>query len=344
MSDDQGENFGLSASSVTSDEDTSDDEILEFKDDGIDYAKLWDEQSTKPKSAELQDIKMDNSLKEELKIFTLNKDLKEFTPADDAYLEKLGIVHELETVIKSGEYKKFIKQQEISQPEPAPAKVNSPPVIASIVTPPHNQTSEAAPEDEDNAIQNLLDDTRFLTQFDDEINDFTETAVEEKKKMTKQGKAEKQKDYPCSYCKAEFSSLNDLQLHMDSSCTIESDSESNKKSEEKRVVAVPCVSAPMVVTQSRVPTGQHTGIVTLPGGQPVLANAAVSSAGVHHIRHTAPGHNFAGVQTRPPLAGGRTVFINEKSGSRISVPSHRVHRVQAGKIFCQFYSKISLSC
>ena len=220
---------------VTSDEDESDDEILEFKDDGIDYVKLWDEQSTKPKSAELQDIKMDNSLLEELKFFTLNKDLKKFTPADDAYLEKLGIVHELETIIKSGEYRKFIKQQEIAQPEPtkadkskvqasvtklskektvlletspsssitkaatsiaqivtkapdhelmpppAPAKVNSPPVIASIVTPAHNRTCEAAPEDEDNAIQNLLDDIRgsFERQFDDEFNDFTETAATE---------------------------------------------------------------------------------------------------------------------------------------------------------------------
>ena len=143
--------------------------------------------------------------------------------------------HELETIIKSGEYRKFIKQQEISQPEPAkadkskvqasvtkvskektvlletspsssitkaatsiaqivtkapdhelmpppaPAKVNSPPVIASIVTPAHNRTSEAAPEDEDNAIQNLLDDIRgsFERQFDDEFNDFTETAATE---------------------------------------------------------------------------------------------------------------------------------------------------------------------
>jgi hypothetical protein len=218
---------------VTSDEDESDDEILQFKDDGIDYAYLWDEQSIKPKSAELQDIKMDNSLLEELKFFTLNKDLKKFTPTDDAYLEKLGIVHELETIIKSGEYRKLIKQQEISPAEPAkadlskvqasitkvpqeiklllkmtpsssvtksatsiaqiatkapdhelmppPAKVNSPPVIASIVTPAQNRTSETAPEDEDNAIQNLLDDIRgsFERQFDDEFNDFTETAASE---------------------------------------------------------------------------------------------------------------------------------------------------------------------
>ena len=64
---------------VTSDEDESDDEILEFKDDGIDYAKLWDEQSTKPKSAELQDIKMDNSLLEELKFFTLKNTLALYT-------------------------------------------------------------------------------------------------------------------------------------------------------------------------------------------------------------------------------------------------------------------------
>ena len=82
--------------------------------------------------------------------------------------------------------------------------------------------------------------------------------------------------------------------------------------------------------------GQQTGIVTLPGGQqvrqqvntrPVLVNAAVSSAGGHHIRVSAPG-----IQTRPPLAGGRNVVINQ-SGSQISVPLHALQSMQAGKFF-----------
>ena len=86
--------------------------------------------------------------------------------------------------------------------------------------------------------------------------------------------------------------------------------------------------------------GQQTGIVTLPGGQqvrqqvntrPVLVNAAVSSAGGHHIRVSAPG-----IQTRPPLAGGRNVVINQ-SGSQISVPLHALQSMQAGKFFCQFF-------
>ena len=40
------------------DDEESDDEILEFKDDGIDYAKLWDEKSIKPQSTELNEIKI----------------------------------------------------------------------------------------------------------------------------------------------------------------------------------------------------------------------------------------------------------------------------------------------
>ena len=81
--------------------------------------------------------------------------------------------------------------------------------------------------------------------------------------------------------------------------------------------------------------GQQTGIVTLPGGQtvrhqqvnrPVLVNAAVSSAGGHHIRVAAPG-----IQTRPPLAGGRNVVINQ-SGSQISVPLHALQSMQAGML------------
>ena len=79
-----------------------------------------------------------------------------------------------------------------------------------------------------------------------------------------------------------------------------------------------------MVTQSQVPTGQQTGIVTFP-------NDAVSSAGDHHIRHSAHG-----IQTRPLLAGGPTVFINH-SGSRFSVPLHALKNRQTGKFFCQFF-------
>ena len=120
----------------------------------------------------------------------------------------------------------------------------------------------------------------------------------------------------------------------------------------KRVVAVPHVSAPVVVTQSQVParmpsqqeiilrSGQQTGIVALPEGQqvrqqvntpPVIVNATVSSAGGHHIRQSAPG-----IQTRPLLAGGPIVPINHL-GSRFSVPLHALKNMQTGKFFCQFF-------
>ena len=116
------------------------------------------------------------------------------------YLEKLGIVQELENVIKSGEYKKFLKGQEIISEEcsklplpvtvsdqelmPPPAKVNSQPIVPDIAAGAlqvQNKAPAEAPEDEDNAIQNLLDDIRgsFERQFDDEFNDLTDTAASE---------------------------------------------------------------------------------------------------------------------------------------------------------------------
>ena len=109
------------------DDEESDDEILEFKDDGIDYAKLWDEKSIKPQSTELNEIKMDDSLLKELKFFTLDKDQKKFTPTEDKYLEKLKIYQELERVIKMGEYKKLIKVEEVaSEKVIEPLKVQAP--------------------------------------------------------------------------------------------------------------------------------------------------------------------------------------------------------------------------
>ena len=172
-------------------------------------------------------------------------------------------------------------------------------VHENCITPPHNQTSEAVPEDEDNAKQNLLDDTRgsYEPQFD---------------------------DYLCHNCKAICSSFKDLQKHIASCSTKKSTKQSNlaiakraKKSAFKKQTAKKLNK----VAVPRVPTGQQTGIVTLPGGQqvrqqinaqPVPANAAVSSAGGHHIRVSAPG-----IQTRPPLAGVRNVVSMVNSPKRV---------------------------
>ena len=114
---------------------------------------------------------------------------------------------------------------------------------------------------------------------------------------------------------------------------------------KKPPVGQPAVAGgPMTGVGQRMPSqqaiilrpGQQTGIVTLPGGQavrqqvtrPVLVNAAVSSGTVGpHIRVSAPG-----IQTRPPLAGGRNVVINQ-SGSQISVPLHALQSMQAGMYF-----------
>ena len=83
------------------------------------------------------------------------------------------------------------------------------------------------------------------------------------------------------------------------------------------MVAVPRVSAPMVVTP------------------PVIVNATVSSAGGHQIRPSAPG-----IQTRLPLAEGHNVVIKQ-SGSQISVPLQVLQSMlQAGKFFCQFFGGV----
>lgn len=90
-----------------SDDEESDDEILHYEDDGIDYAKLWDSQKIQPKTKDIQPITMENVLKE-LQIFKLDKDLKKFNKADDELVEKLKLLKEFETVIKSGHYKKLL--------------------------------------------------------------------------------------------------------------------------------------------------------------------------------------------------------------------------------------------
>ena len=164
MSDDQGENFGL-ASSVASDEDeSSDDEILKF----LNVVKSIKQQKiSQPEPAKADKSKAQASV---TKVPQEKKVLLETSPSSSITKAATSIA---QIVTKAPDHELM--------PPPATAKVNSPPVIASIVTPAHNRTTEAAPEDEDNAIQNLLDDIRgsFERQFDDEFNDFTETAATE---------------------------------------------------------------------------------------------------------------------------------------------------------------------
>ena len=192
-----------SFNSEDSDDEESDDEILNYEDDGVDYAKLWDESAIKPKSSEIQEITMESLLKE-IQFFTLNKELKTFSPAQAEYLEKLGVFKELENVLKSGDYKKMLKVEEklpIVKPKTPLKKVSPKPIKKKVIQFPKTQIFESEvteiiqtdkdlmpppaklqdhkphEEDEDNAIQNLLDDIRgsFERQFDDEFNDLTET-------------------------------------------------------------------------------------------------------------------------------------------------------------------------
>ena len=74
---------------------------------------------------------------------------------------------------------KVVTDQELMPP---PAKVSSnQPAITPTIAMQNRAPTEAPPEDEDNAIQNLLDDIRgsFERQFDDEFNDLTDTAASE---------------------------------------------------------------------------------------------------------------------------------------------------------------------
>ena len=119
----------------------------------------------------------------ELRFFTLNKDLKKFTPVEEAeFLEKLGVLKELESVIVSGEYKKMLQ---IDKPKRQIAANEVPTKDHELMPPPAKiaqlPSQKPTEDDEDNAIQNLLDDIRgsFERQFDDEFNDLTDTAASE---------------------------------------------------------------------------------------------------------------------------------------------------------------------
>ena len=98
--------------------------------------------------------------------------MKKFTPAEAEYLEKLGVFQELETVLKSGDYRKILhpEEKDRSMPRPRPEKSQS---DLELMPPPAKIMNKPPVEDEDNAIQDLLEDIRgsFERQFDDEFND-----------------------------------------------------------------------------------------------------------------------------------------------------------------------------
>ncbi len=179
----------LGEPALTSDSEESDDEILHYDHDGVDYAQLWDSNFVKPANSDVHELKVEDMLKE-LNFFSLNKDLKKITQADPKVLEELGVLKELESVIKSGEYVKFLSSY-IEQPKPPEPEVVVPKEKPSmsqqsdeqLMPPPKVSKDQGKPteEDDDNAIQNLLDDIRgsFERQFDDDFNDLTDTSVNE---------------------------------------------------------------------------------------------------------------------------------------------------------------------
>ena len=140
----------------------SDDELLHYEDDGVDYIKLWDERSIKPKTNQKQEIDMD-SLMKELKFYIVNRAQKKISPADPEIPD--GIIEELKSLLVSGEYRKRID----NLPQVRKDSDLMPPPVSKATENPENLVVE----EEDSAIQNLLDDIRgsFERQFDDEFND-----------------------------------------------------------------------------------------------------------------------------------------------------------------------------
>jgi hypothetical protein len=98
---------------TSDDDDESDDEILAYDDDGVDYAKLWDEQAKKPTDiiGQKHEIKVEHLLKE-IRFFTLNKESKDFDKTDKELLDKLGVIQDLKSVIMSGDYLNIIKRDD----------------------------------------------------------------------------------------------------------------------------------------------------------------------------------------------------------------------------------------
>ena len=147
-----------------------------------------------PPEISVQSFNVEDLLNE-LNIFTLNKEDRSITPAQREFLEKLGVIEELNSMIQSGTYLKQLQKFNIDgdkekkhlvpksahhhhhhaddgliMPPPGPGTKQG--MISSTETDTKISNNE---DEEDTAIQNLLDDIRgsFERQFDDEFNGFT---------------------------------------------------------------------------------------------------------------------------------------------------------------------------
>ena len=202
---------GLSSTDDDSDDPESDDEILEYENDGVDYIKMWKEHQQKLQKdggggrqhGGFHKI-TEEQLLDEIKFFTLNKEKRVFEPASDELLDDLGVIEDIRSVVISGKYTEMVKLQEKPKPKkadhklmpPPKAKVQQPskstqkppglpeddaPVVSSVLD--HVGQQQGDPghhhkqvdEDEDDAIKDLLDDIRgsFERQFDDEFTELS---------------------------------------------------------------------------------------------------------------------------------------------------------------------------
>ena len=164
--------------SATRAENEAKEEFLPYEDDGVDYIKLWDERSIKPRESGKQEIQIDDLMKE-LKFFVVNRDTKKINPAENDILTQSSIVDELKSILMSGAYRKRIE----NGPDIVKKSQTNEKDIALMPPPDLKVKDNACVEEEDSAIQNLLDDIRgsFERQFDDEFNDLTDTAADEER-------------------------------------------------------------------------------------------------------------------------------------------------------------------
>ena len=164
--------------SATRAENEAKEEFLPYEDDGVDYIKLWDERSIKPRESGKQEIQIDDLMKE-LKFFVVNRDTKKINPAENEILTQSSIVDELKSILMSGAYRKRIE----NGPDIVKKSQTNEKDIALMPPPDLKVKDNACVEEEDSAIQNLLDDIRgsFERQFDDEFNDLTDTAADEER-------------------------------------------------------------------------------------------------------------------------------------------------------------------
>lgn len=157
----------------TDDEADSDDDVLEYVDDGVDYAALWDSKAVKFTSSEPKKITVQDLL-QEMRIFSLNKDLRTFEPSN---LEVNQFEKEMQEMIVEARYKKILGLQDKVKPPP---KVSDQELMPPPTQPPcPSNVIPQEPDEEDSAIQNLLEDIRgsFERQFDDDFTGLTEPAT-----------------------------------------------------------------------------------------------------------------------------------------------------------------------